>query len=136
MELLKRIEALVLAIPRWLYRRVVADQANLDRRGDEQRAAIRETVAQMAEAMRHYELAWRGTAAYRAETEALAAAARAGGRAREINDETSRSLVATWRQSLVDADMKYREGAPPPSLEELRARHEAASESLSELLRR
>lgn len=133
--LAKRLESVVLAIPRWFYRRVVAEQQTLDRREEQHRAAIRDTLAQMAEAMRHDELAWKGQATYHAEADGIAASAIVGSRAREVNDEVGRNLVETWRKAFVDADMKYRRGEPPPGLEELRAQYEAASDSLGALLR-
>ena len=106
-----------------------------ERAADQRRAASSETLQGMSDAMHHYDLAWRGRAAYDAGGEALKAAAAAWNTSRRIEDQTGRNLVDGWRKGIDRVAMRYTGGPEPPDRENLLGLYTGAAEHLGELLR-
>ena len=101
----------------------------------EHRRAVSETLQAMSDAMRHYEVKWRGQDNYQAVQKALEASAAAWTTSRGIIDLESRELVGAWRQAFDAADMAYRNGQEPPGRLGLQRLYGDAAEHLGEILR-
>ena len=106
-----------------------------ERAAEGRRTAVSETLQSMSDAMRHYNLEWRGKANYPADMEALNGAAAAWKTSRGMEDQAGRDLVDQWREAIDRADMQYRSGSEPPGRQALERLYTSAAEHLGELLR-
>jgi len=110
------------------------DQERSDRAHAAREASIRRTLDAMVVAGENYEIAWTGYAhSPQGRPEVIRSTNAAWSASREL-PSTIQAVVDQWKATFDAADMRYREGTPPPGLEAVRAEHARALEAVTSLL--
>jgi hypothetical protein len=111
------------------------ERADIAAAAEARQAVLRTTMDEMANAMRQYELEWRGQARQNeGASEVIIAATAAWAKSRLIRSDTAKGLVDAWKSAIAGSDARYREGRPPADLAVVQLAYTQAAEYVSLLI--
>lgn len=128
---------------------VARQEADRIKRLDEERRAREATAAvienrrrvaaavldHMGTAMENYALEWRGNAqSGQGRPRVISSATAAWNASTQLDDAEASGLVDAWKRQIDIADMGYRNGQPPPGIQDVEDAYRAAATALGQLL--
>ena len=104
------------------------------RQAEARRSVTREVLDHIREARTQYEKEWSGHATGReGRTRVIEEVAAAWTVSRQLDDQEANEKIDSWRDALNRTDMRYRSGAEPPDLAQIRQLFDDATDAVTRL---